>query len=184
MALQDILAAITAEADKRITDARTEHQRALSAMREESERNIAKKKQEVSVSKQQKMDQLKAKAMTHAEANKRNALLRKKKEILDRVYAKAAMELAKLDDKEIEPLLRACIKHIKSKGVIHPSAKHADLLKKICPSEQFRLEKSTDAKGGFLFVSDTEEQDFTFEHIMEEMVRPNHELITAKSLFS
>jgi vacuolar-type H+-ATPase subunit E/Vma4 len=184
MALQDILAAITAEADKHITDARTAHLQSLTQMREESERNLAKKKQEIAVSKQQKMNMLTAKAHTHGEAQKRNAVLSKKKELLDDVFAKAVKELGKLDDKEVEPLLRHCIKSIKAKGVIHPSAKHADLLQKICPSEQFRLEKPTNAAGGFLFVSESQEQDFTFEHLMEHAVRPSHELTVSKTLFS
>jgi vacuolar-type H+-ATPase subunit E/Vma4 len=184
MALQDILAAITAEADKHIADARTEHQRSITQLREESERNLSTKKQEIAVSKQQKMEQLSAKAHTHANAQKRNAVLAKKKEILDTVFTKAALALSELSDKDIEPLLRVCIKDIKAKGVIHPGAKHADLLKKICPSEQFRIEKPTKAKGGFLFVSEKEEQDFTFEHLMEHVVRPSHELDISKSLFS
>ncbi|MDP6561349.1 MAG: hypothetical protein QF793_00310 [Candidatus Peribacteraceae bacterium] len=183
MALQDILAAITAEADKRIAQSRTQHQQSLTQMREESERSLAKKKQEVAISKQKKIDQLTAKAHTHAQAQKRNAVLSKKKELLDAAFAKAAAELAKIDDKEIEPLLRHCIKSIKAKGVIRPSAKHAKLLKKICPSEQFRIEKPTDAAGGFLFVSEKEEQDFTFEHLMEHVVRPAHELSISKTLF-
>jgi|AP45_3_1055517.scaffolds.fasta_scaffold55074_2 vacuolar-type H+-ATPase subunit E/Vma4 len=184
MALQDILAAITAEADKYITDARTEHQRSVTQLREESERNLAKKKQEIAVSKQQKMDQLTTKAQTHANAQKRNAVLSTKKEMLDTVFAKAAQKLSEVSDKDIEPLLRVCIKGIKAKGIIHPSTKHADLLKKICPSEQFRIEKPTHAKGGFLFVSEKEEQDFTFEHLMEHVVRPSHELSISKTLFS
>lgn len=184
MAIQDILAAITAEADKRIADTRALHLRSLTQVREESERNLAKKKQEIAIAKQQKMDQLSAKAHTHAHAQQRNAVLSKKKEILDSVFANAAAELAKLSDKEIEPLLRKCLKSIKAKGVIHPSAKHADLLKKICPSEQFRIDKPTDAKGGFLFISDKEEQDFTFEHLMEKTVRPDRELEISKMLFT
>ncbi len=184
MALQDILAAITAEADKCIADARKEHQRSVTQMREESERNLSTKKQEIAVSKKQKMDQLSAKAHTHAQAQKRNAVLTKKKEVLDVVFIKAAKELSALSDKEIEPLLRACIKGIKAKGIIHPSAKHAELLKKICPSEQFRIEKPTNANGGFLFVSEKEEQDFTFEHLMEHVIRPSQELTTSQSLFS
>lgn len=184
MALQDILAAITAEADKRITETREQHQRSLTQMREESERNLAKKKQEIVISKQKKMDQLSAKAHTHAHAQKRNAVLSKKKEILDGIFAKAAEELAKISDKEIEALLRNCLKSIKAKGVIHPSAQHADLLKKICPSEQFRIDKPTDAKGGFLFVSASQEQDFTFEHLMEQSIRPQHELSISKTLFT
>lgn len=183
MALQDILAAITAEADTRIEDARSAHQRALTQMREESERNLAKKKQELAVQKQQKMQVLEAKASTHAVTHKRNALLGKKKELLDRTYEKAIDALVKLDEKDTEALLRACIKQIKAKGVIHPSAKHEAMLKKICPSEQFKIEKATDAKGGFLFVSDKEEHDFTYEQIIEQMVRPSTELAVSSILF-
>lgn len=184
MALQDILAAITAEADKHIEEARKEHQHALTQLREESERNLAKKKQEIAVSKQQKMKQMEAKARTHAHAQKRNAVLAQKKEVLDSVFAKAAKGLSAVSDKDIEPLLRACIKTIKAKGVIHPSEKHADLLKKICPSEQFRIEKPTKALGGFLFVSEKQELDFTFEHMMEHVIRPKQELATSQTLFS
>ncbi|MCA9370345.1 MAG: hypothetical protein KC680_00085 [Candidatus Peregrinibacteria bacterium] len=183
MALQDILAAITAQADKRIASSRTEHQRSLTQLREESERRLAKKKQELAVSKQERMKQLESKAKTHALAQKRNMVLSKKKELLDRVYEEAVTRLSSLSEKEIESLLRACVKAIKNKGVIYPSAKHADLLKKICPSEQFTIEKSTQAIGGFLFVSDTSEQDFTFEHIVEHVLRPQTELDISRMLF-
>lgn len=183
MALQDILAAITAEADVRIADARAEHQRALTSMREESERKIAKKKQEIAVSKKERMDQLQSKALAHAHAYKRNALLSKKKEILDRVFTKATVQLSQIDENEAEALLRACVRRIQSKGAIRPSEKHAALLQKICPSEQFRLEKTISAQGGFLFVSEKEEQDFTFEYLMENIIRPRSELPVAKSLF-
>jgi len=183
MALQDILAAITAEADKRIENARSAHQRALTQLREESERNLAKKKQELAVQKQQKMNLLTTKAETHAISEKRNAVLGKKKELLDRVYDKAVTELASLSDSDTEKLLRACLKNIKVKGSIYPSAKHESLLKKICPSEQFKLEKATNAKGGFLFVSDKEEQDFTFENIVALITRPKTELAVSHILF-
>ncbi len=184
MALKDILAAITAQADKRIADARKEHQKALTHMREESERSLASKKQEVATSKKQKMEQLKSKAENLSLSHKRNAVLAKKKELLDRTYQAAIDELASLDDKELESLLRACLKNIKAKGSIHPSKKHEKLLKKICPSEQFKMKEATDAKGGFLFVSEKEEQDFTFEHLIEHVLRPETELDTSTLLFT
>lgn len=184
MALQDILAAITAKADKKIEQARADLQKENSQLRQESEKRIAKRKQEIEVSKQQKLDQMKAKAETHASAVKRNAVLSKKKELLDRLYGKVAEDLAELSDKEIEPLLRKCVKGIKAKGEIYPSKKHAALLKKICPSEQFRIKDPKHFKGGFLFVSEREEQDFTFEHLVEEVLRPKTELETSHTLFS
>ncbi|PIR54038.1 hypothetical protein COU75_02930 [Candidatus Peregrinibacteria bacterium CG10_big_fil_rev_8_21_14_0_10_42_8] len=183
MALQDILAAITADADRQIELARAAHQKELTAMREESERTIAKRKQEIAVQKQQKIAQLTAKAETHAASHKRNALLTQKKEVLDVIYALAVEELCKLPDSDAETLFRECLKKIKGKGEIHPSKKHADLLKKICPSEQFRMKDPIHAKGGFLFISDKEEQDFTFENLIENTLRPRTELTIAHTLF-
>lgn len=184
MALQDILAAITADADRQIELARAAHQKELTEMREESERTTAKRKQEIAVQKQQKLAQLTAKAETHAASHKRNALLTQKKEILDVVYAKAAEELCSISDSDAEALFRECLKQIKGKGEIHPSKKHADLLKKICPSEQFRMKDATDAKGGFVFISDKEEQDFTFENLIQNILRPRTELSIAHTLFA
>ncbi len=184
MALQDILAAITAETDKKIEQARSNQQKELAALREESERTIAKKKQEIAVQKQQKQNQLTAKAQTHALSIKRNALLTKKKELLDDFYKEAQKELAKISDADAEKLFRACLKQIKGKGAIHPSAVHEKVLKKICPSEQFRMKEPTKASGGFLFVSDTTELDFTFENLIENILRPKTELELAHSLFA
>ncbi len=184
MSLQDILAAITIESDGRLSDARTAHQRALTQMREESEQRIAGKRQEVAASKQRRLKQLTAKAESHAHAQKRNTILRKKKELIDMTYREAVRAMANLPEKEVEALLRACIKLIKGKGSIHPSGKHEKLLKKICPSEQFHLEKPTKAEGGFLFVSEKTERDFTFEHLVEHALRPQTELELSRLLFS
>lgn len=184
MALQDILAAITAQADLLIEQSRTAHQKELTTMREHSEQQSAKRKQEVAVSKQCKLDMLTAKAHTHAEALKRNSSLQKKKELLDTLFEKVTAEMGKLSEKDVEPLLRACVKSIKGKGEIHPAAAHEKLLKKICPNEQFAIQKATNAKGGFLFVSKTREQDFTFEHLVEHVLRPKTELETSHTLFN
>lgn len=184
MALQDILAAIIAEADTRITQARSDQQKELSTMREESEQRIATSKQEVAVSKQQKKQQLLAKAQTHAVSLKRNAGLQKKKALLDTLFAKVAKDMSTLSEKEVEPLLRACVKSIKGKGEIYPAAQHEKLLQKICPNEKFAMQKATNAKGGFLFVSKTQEIDFTFEYLVEHILRPKTELEASKTLFA
>lgn len=184
MALADILAAIIAQTDQKITEARTEHQKSVTKMREESERKASGFKQQLQKQKEQKKQQLHAKAVAHGESKMRNATLEKKQELLDRMYEKVAKELGSLSDSEIEPLLRACVKQIKAKGVIHPAEKHANLLKKICPSEQFRIEGKAKASGGFLFVSEKQEEDYTFEHLVQETLRPQTELETAQALFS
>ena len=184
MALKDILEAIVAEADKQIEDARATHQKELSQIREESERRISGKKQDIAKQKEQRRTQLTAKAQAHSQSRKRNAILKKKKELLDKVYQKAAEKLSALPDGEVEALLRACVKTIKVKGEIHPSEKHHQILKKICPSDQFKMAGEIRTSGGVKFVSEKQEEDFTFEHLIEHVLRPQTEIETSKSLFS
>ncbi|MFA7682309.1 MAG: hypothetical protein WCX61_04755 [Candidatus Peribacteraceae bacterium] len=184
MALQDILAAISAQADRRITDARSKHQRSLTQLREESERALSTKKQELALQKTQRKAQMEAKAKTHAAMHERNGELKKKRELLDRTYAAVVEELAKLPDEKIEPLLRTCLKNITTKGTIHPSHKHEKLLTKLADSGRFTVGETIDAKGGFLFVSQTREQDCTLEHLVSEVLRPATELETSHMLFA
>ncbi len=184
MALQDILDAITAQADQQIATARSKHQKRVSQMREAAERNQAKKKQDLAVQKDKKKAQMKMKAEVHAETTKRNTVLRKKRELLDRLYTKVVDQLAALPDDKAEKLLHACLKEISAKGAIHPSEAHAALLKKIAPSDQFQIEKSVKAKGGFVFSSEKAEQDFTFEHLVQEWLRPQTELDVSTALFA
>lgn len=184
MALQDILEAITAQADQQIATSRSEHQKRVSHMREAAERNHAKKKQDVATHKEKKKTQMKMKAEVHGETMRRNTVLQKKRELLDRLYSKVTDQLAALPDDKVEPLLRACLKNISAKGTIHPSEAHAALLKKIAPSEQFTIEKNVKAKGGFIFSSAKTEQDFTFEHLVQEWLRPQTELDVSHNLFA
>lgn len=127
---------------------------------------------------------MKRKAELHAESNRRNAVLRKKHELLDRVFADAVEALSGLSDKETEALLGHCLKTIKNKGTIMPSKKHEALLKKIAKDDHFEFGKHIDASGGFIFESDKTDRDFTFENIVREMLRPKTELSAAISLFS
>jgi vacuolar-type H+-ATPase subunit E/Vma4 len=184
MALQDILTAITAQADLQITEARSAHQKRLTEMRESSERMLSTKKQEIAQQKEQKKLQLKAKTQAHAESASRNAALTKKQELLDRLYQKVSDSLSNLPEDKVEELLRICLKQIPQKGVIHASKKHAALLKKLAPSEQFKMGDNANSSGGFLFVSDKKEYDFTFEHLIESMLRPHTELDISNELFA
>lgn len=184
MALQDILDAITNEADQKIISARSEHQKLLSQMRETAERVQATKRQELAMQKEKKKTQLKMKTEAHASALKRNVILRKKRELLDRLYEKAVDQIISLPDDKIEPVLSSCLKDISVKGTIQPAAKHANLLRKIAPAEQFTIGENTSAKGGFVFISDRQEQDCTIEYLVQEWLRPRTELSVSRKLFT
>lgn len=183
MALQDILGAISAEADRQISTARSAHQKQLSQIREQSERGTARRRQEIEALKENKIEQMRRKAEGHAETLRRHSLLETKRKLLDGVYDAVVEELGALPDQKVEPLLRSCLKRITAHGEIRPAARHAALLKRLAPSEQFTMGKPIEAKGGFLFVSEKREQDFRFETIVHDTLKPETELETSRALF-
>ncbi|MBU0458248.1 hypothetical protein KJ652_00605 [Patescibacteria group bacterium] len=184
MALQDIITAIISQADQKIKDARSVHQKGLTKIREEGERTVAVRKQEIAAQKEQKKAQIKAKAENAGAMLVKNTVLTKKQELLNETYEAAVEELAKLPDGKIEPLMRACLKSITSEGTIHPAAKHVDLMKKLADSGKFELGSTIKAKGGFRFISKKQEQDCTLEHLTSEVLRPKSELEISQMLFS
>ena len=184
MALQDILKAITDEANAQIAQAEQAHTNALARIKEHHADLLSRKKKELTAQKNEKKEQMKRKAELHAETMRRNAVLRKKHELLDRVFEDAVEALAKLGDKDAEALLSHSLRTIKGKGTIRPSKKHEALLQKIAKDDHFEMGKPIDAKGGFIFESGKSDRDFTFENIVREMLRPKTELSAATSLFS
>ena len=184
MALQDILDAISAQADQQISTARKTHQKGLTEIREGSERRLATKKQEMNQEKEQRKVQLKAKTQAHAESVKRNALLSRKQDLLNELYEGVTKELANLPPKEMEALLTLCLEKISEKGEIAPAKSQESLIKKLAPSSQFKMGAPIDAAGGFVFSSTDLEYDFTFEHIVSEYLRPHTELDVSQELFT
>lgn len=184
MALADILKAITAQADQKIKEARSVHQKNLTKIREKGERTISTRKQEIAVQKEQRKTQLKAKAGNLAAMQIKNAQLCKKQELLNRTYAEVIENLSRLPDEELETLFRACLKGITSKGTIHPSQNHVQLIKKLAKSGQFEMGSTVKTKGGFTFTSQKREQDCTLEHLVSEVLRPKSELEISQMLFS
>ena len=112
MALQDILAAISSQADEQIRAERTAHQKRISQMREAAERVTAKRKQELALQKDKKKKQLRMKAQAHADTLKRSAMLTAKRALLDQIYEKVLVNVGKLPDAKIEPILRTALKEI------------------------------------------------------------------------
>lgn len=183
MALQDILEAITAEADRKISEARAAHQKNLSDMRDSSAENVRQKRKEITEQKEQKLLQMRRKAETHAEMLKRNKVLSAKHDLLDKLFADVTKKISSLPEKEIEPLLRSLLKSIKVKGEIRPTKHHKDLLTKLAPSEQFEIGSTVEGEGGFVFVGSKEEADLRIDSLVESVLRPESELSAITSLF-
>lgn len=184
MALQDILDAIIVEADTRIADARAAHQRNLSQLREESDRRLVKKKQDINAQREEKKRQMRLKGETAMSVHRRNALLTRKRALLDRLFGEIERQLAAQPEKIVRPFLERCLTHITGSGVIRPAQAQAMIIGALIKNRKdLTLGEPIPVSGGFLFVSEKEEHDFTFPTLIEQRLRPRTETHVAKQLF-
>lgn len=184
MAFEDILSAITQETDRRIAEAKDTHKQRIASMREQSERRLAQRKQEIAAQRGEKEQLMRAKAETHVALQRRNEILHKKRELLDRCYDDVKAALAKQKPAVIEKLLTHFLHNIKDKGDILPAKAHKDVLAKIADGKKFTIGKPIDAIGGFVFVSDAQEFDYTFENLIDNDLRPRTEVDVSHALFA
>lgn len=182
MALQNILDAIVGDADKRIADLTAAHKQFLKDLREQSDRNLERKQLQIAEQRDQKMRQMKEKTESHANMNKSKTLLMHKQVYMDRLYAEALEHLVKLPANKAEAFLGECMKHIHGKGVILSAASQEAVIKKLLP-DGVTLGESIKAQGGFRFVSDTAEHDFTYEFLIHRLLRDATEVTVGNLLF-
>ncbi len=183
MALQDILQSIQSSTDDRIAEAKTEHRKRLTELRSRYERETEVEIQQIEKQKTSKLHRMQERAKTHGIMLRRHAVLRKKQEWLIKTYDEVLKALAAMSEQKAEAFLRSCLKQIPSSGTIHPSEKHKELLKRLVSSDQLTFGSSVQSVGGFIFSSPTEVRNFTLEFLVQEVLRPNTELETARALF-
>ncbi len=181
MALSHILAAITAEADAAISAATKAHATALKEMSDAHERDVSSIRSTVKHQKSERLHQLKKRAESHTDMMLRHAVLQRKQELLDEFYASAIRELAALPAAQTERLLAAWIEKLPSKGTIIPSKTHEPMLKKL--HGDHTLAPAMQAAGGFRFVSEKEDRDYTYEFLVKHLLRPETEIEVAGQLF-
>jgi vacuolar-type H+-ATPase subunit E/Vma4 len=154
----------------------------MKTMKEERELAVLDAQQRIQEQKKRKMAQLRERAESHARMTARHELLQKKQELLNDAYAQVIEALAKLPKDEMETFLKSCLKAIDTEGVIHPAKGSEAMIKKLA-GDSFKIGESIDAKGGFRFVSDKQERDYTFEFLVHEALRPSSEVEIAHKLF-
>jgi vacuolar-type H+-ATPase subunit E/Vma4 len=181
MALQDILQAITTEADSQIAEAQAAHKKRMKDMKEEHEKTLHTTLTEIRQRKEARKRQMRSRAEAQARMLSSNALLRRKREHLDAFYDGIADELSKMPAPKQEAFLSAWMT-MKGKGVVHPAQPHAALVKKLA-GEHCKVGEPIQAKGGFRFVGEAEDRDCTYEFIIEKALRPETEIEVAQRLF-
>lgn len=183
MALHDILSAIVSEADKQIAAHKTQHERTVTDAQTKANQELERLTADLEAQVAQKSDQMTRKAHQRAEQIRRNAVLQRKREMLDAMYTSILDRLSKESDATLEPLFASLLSKL-SGGEILPAKKHEALLKKLIGGhKQFTMGDSIDAKGGFRCVSKTREEDFRLETIVHEVLRPRTELSVSEHLF-
>lgn len=183
MALHDILTAITAEADRQIASLKERHDRTVADARAKAKAEEGRLAADLESQKQRKCDQLKRKAQQRAEQMRRNAVLLRKRALIDDVYASVLQRLAKESDAALAPLFEACLSVV-ADATVHSAKRHEALLTTLAEKRGLKVGKAIEATGGFTAVSATREYDFRLETIVHDLLRPATELSTADALFA
>ncbi|MBM3231302.1 hypothetical protein FJZ28_03160 [Candidatus Peregrinibacteria bacterium] len=183
MALHDVLAAIIAESDRQIASLKAQHERAVADAKAKAKQELEHTTMDLQTKYTEKSLQMNRKARQLADQIRRNALLQCKRNTLDEVYKSVVDRLSAESDAALEPLFGALLSRL-SGGEIRPTKKHAALLKKLLGSAKgFTFGESIDAKGGFLCISKTREEDCRLETIVHDILRPHTELTVSTQLF-
>lgn len=183
MAIQDILQAITTDADQRIATAQAEHAAALQALRDRQATEQSAQLKQIASEAEQHVFYLRTRAEAQAAMQVRHAVLESKQALIDQVYTGVLSALQALPSAELETFLGTLLKRLPGAGTIRPAQAHAAFLKKHLPAG-CTLGETITAEGGFVFISDQYELDMTFPSLVERVLRPATEIDTAHQLFA
>ena len=162
MALTDIIQAIKAQADKEITILQEQAVREKNSIKSKTDEEIALYEKDMKKKTEDRKVAMKKKAETMVEMDRKRVLLEEKRKALDSVYKKALEEVKKLPADKIKKFEDSLKKHVEGcKGDIKPVK-----------------------EGGFIFVSEKSEEDYSFEHLVNEVLRPQTEITVSAELFS
>lgn len=181
MSLTHILNSIKSQTEEEIKqikqDAEQEKQNIIKEAQIKANKIKAKNRADLEEKAQEKIN----KAQRSADLQTKNKTLLKKKEILNDVFARAALKLAEQEDK-LKLLYEKLIAKLPSdnSGEILVSDSIAPLIQKLTDKFTIKTELKED---GFKFISPTLEIDNTLSQLINE-VRDDAEIEAAKILFS
>lgn len=183
MALSHILHAITAEADAEIRTLQKKHDDTVHALDSDHATALTNIRQGIAQKKSERLRSLRTRAEGHVNMKKRHAILRRKQEILDALYADVSKSLTTLPPATIEKMITLWVQNLPCAGVIRPSVLHEAFLKKVCGSKHTVSAPVAHISGGFLFESEKIDRDYSFEFLVRELLRPATEINSAHQLF-
>lgn len=182
MAFDDILAAIIAQTDEHIAQARQAHQQQLAMLKTDSETQLQTLEDDISAQKEAKKTSMLQKATTHSESIVKNAELQVKQDLLNALFEQVLTHLTQISKEDTTKLLTSYLSSLPKEGVIKPSKKHQALITELAKGHT--IGEPIEATGGFIFESAKIEKNCTYEHIVAEEIRLHSELTSASQLFA
>lgn len=181
MAFHDILRALDAEADGRIAAARAAARASMDEARTRSESATADAITSIERSCERERADMERQAAARSHMLERQAVLKAKHEAMEKTYARALEQLANLDEKTTESLLRSLLDACPEGGVLRPTEAHAGILKKLAAGRE--IGATVHGSGGFVHESTSSERDCRYEILVRDILRPATEVRVAETLF-
>ena len=184
MALQDILDHILAQAKVK-TDTITKQADAdVAHLREAAVTAEAEAIEAVHTAAASKQKALTKKVQSYVTHERKSRCLSAKRAVIDEAFVSALEQLKQLPQDVKEKMYASLINRLPKTGDIIPAAGDAALIAKVTKKAgEYKVNGELEASGGFVFCTDTQEVDFTFETIMRQQIEMQVEGEVAKKLF-
>ena len=186
MALSDIVAKILAQAKLEAEQVERDLKAEAAAIFTENEKKIAAMKEQLATKTADKVKQMKMKTKVLIDSEKQNAILNKKRDILQDLFRRSREEFCAMSPSEMQEILTAAFAKIpESSGTVLPAAGATAVVKSAMKNagQNFSLGDEGDFEGGFIFMGEKVEIDFSFAAVFEKEVRPKLELEISQMIF-
>lgn len=178
MALSHILDAVSASAEEQIQTLTDSHEKRVLRMRESADGEISEIERTVRQRTDEQCRQLASEAEARSIQEHGARMLAARREVLDEVYEETLQEVGNLPEDRIKPLVLEWVHSLplESKGVVYPAERHEQLIRE--SSQKYptiTIGNPIRTSGGFRFESEKEERNYTFEGIVDTVLRPKTE---------
>ena len=170
MALDDIKAAILAEATKSAQAITADGQAKTAALKADWDRKLETKKQELLTAAKQKTIQKIQQSRLKLQAQAQTELITQKQKLIDKVYKQALTKLSELTDDQYVDLMVKLINRLPElEGKLLSVKDKESLLKKALKKSGHKFEladETVHGQGGFYFTSKTIDINYTFSSLI------------------
>lgn len=182
MAFHDILQHILEDAEARIATAKNDQRQRLATARVTNERETDAELARIRQTKEAKKIQMRERAESHSIMARRHAVLKKKQELIGKVYEEVLMQMESMPESQLEKFFAACLERVHGEGTVSASAKHEGILKKLIQNSSLKMGEPMKTNGGFIVSTETQNFDFSFPFLVQELLRPRTELEVLRSV--